>query len=436
MPTLPLADIQGFILRSYAMDSLRLFVLRVADAALARRALGALPIMSGAVWVDKPDACVNMALTFPGLVALKLSDATLASFPDEFRAGAVERAAIMGDTGDSDPAKWLPAFTSPDAHVLVTLYAKDQIVREDWTVILRAIWAGALTEVLVRDADMLPGKVAHFGYTDGFSQPSIVGAPPNPIPDPLPPAPTGEFLLGYESQFTDFQYPVPTPDRLGLNGSFMALRVLAQDCAAFDQLLKEAPAKLGIDGELLAAKFVGRWRNGVPLELSPDTDSPNPAIPLGKLNDYDYTADLRGNRCPIGSHMRRNFPRSSPIAGNGGLKHRIVRRGLPFGPPYDPANPNDGIERGLLGIFIVVSLKDQFEFLMKDWVNGSLFAPGLSGTKDPILGDNSGGTGKFVIPVQGGPSIVVSGFSRLVQTRGGAYAFLPGIAAIQYIATL
>ena len=123
-------------------------------------------------------------------------------------------------------------------------------------------------------------------------------------------------------------------------------------------------------------------------------------------------------------------------AGVAQLKHRIVRRGLPYRPPYDPTNPNDGIERGLLGIFIVVSLKDQFEFLMKDWVNGSIFAPGLSGTKDPILGDNSGGTGKFVIPVQGGPSIVVSGFSRLVQTRGAVYAFLPSIPAIQFIASL
>jgi deferrochelatase/peroxidase EfeB len=234
----------------------------------------------------------------------------------------------------------------------------------------------------------------------------------------------------------DFSYPVPSPVQLGLNGSFVAFRLLAQDCAAFEQLLKEAPAKFGIDGEKLAAKFVGRWRNGTPLELSPDTDSPNPPIGLQNFNQYDYTTDSRGNRCAVGSHMRRANPRNSPIAGGGGLKHRLVRRGLPYGPVYDPANPNDGVERGLLGIFIAASLKDQFEFLMKEWVNGSTFAAGLMGTKDPILGDNSGGTGKFVIPVPNAPSIVVTGFSRLAEVRAAAYGFLPSLSALRYIAGL
>ena len=134
--------------------------------------------------------------------------------------------------------------------------------------------------------------------------------------------------------------------------------------------------------------------------------------------------------------MRRNNPRNSPIAGGSGLNHRIVRRGLPYGPPFDAAHPDDGIERGLVGLFIGVSLKDQFEFLMSEWVNGSVFAAGLAGSKDPLLGDNSGGTGKFVIPVEGKKPIIVSGFSRLVTTRGGAYAFLPSLSALSFISNL
>jgi hypothetical protein len=89
-----------------------------------------------------------------------------------------------------------------------------------------------------------------------------------------------------------------------------------------------------------------------------------------------------------------------------------------------------------VGIFIAASLKDSFEFLMKDWVNGSTFAAGLNGTKDPILGDNSGGAGKFVIPVPNAPSIVVSGFSRFAEVRASAYGFLPSLSALQYIARL
>jgi deferrochelatase/peroxidase EfeB len=432
----PLSDVQGLILRSYGMDALRLFVLRVDQPAEARRALGKLNIASGAPWDQKPEACVNLAVTFGGLQALGLPQASLASFPEDFQQGPVPRAAIVGDTGDSAPANWQDSFAGPDVHLLVLLFAQTAAIRQAQSVVLRSLWAGAMSEVATKDADMLPGTVAHFGYRDGFSQPTIAGGLPNPVPETVPAAPPGEFLLGYPSQFTGFSYPVPQPAEIGANGSFLALRILAQDCKAFDELLRDAPQKFGIDGEKLAAKMVGRWRNGVPLELSPDSSTPSPDIPLEQWNQYDYTADPRGYRCPIGAHMRRNNPRNSPIAGGGGLNHRIVRRGLPYGPLYDPAHPDDGIERGLLGLFIVVSLKDQFEFLMSEWVNGSIFAPGLSGTKDPILGDNSNGSGRFSIPVAGAKPIVVSGFSRLVRTRGAAYGFLPSLSAIQYISRL
>jgi deferrochelatase/peroxidase EfeB len=134
--------------------------------------------------------------------------------------------------------------------------------------------------------------------------------------------------------------------------------------------------------------------------------------------------------------MRRNNPRGSTVAGGSGLKHRIVRRGLPYGPPFDPAHPDDGIERGLLGLFIAASLKDQFEFLMSEWVNGDTFAAGIEGTRDPVLGANGEGGAKFFIPVQGGKKLVVSGFSQFVKTRGAAYGFIPSLTALRYIASL
>lgn len=436
MASIPLAEVQGLILRGYGMDSLRVFALRVTQPSAARQALGKLPVTSATPWDIKPDACVNIALTYAGLAALELPRDSLAGFPEEFRQGAAARAEIVGDTGGSAPENWRGGFAGPNVHVLIILFAQNTAIRDAKSNQLRALWNGALEEISVKDGDMLPGNVAHFGYRDGFSQPTIAGGLPNPVPDTLPPAPAGEFLLGYPSQFSEFTYPVPQPPQLGLNGSFLALRILAQDCAAFDNLMREAPQKFGIDGETLAAKMVGRWRNGVALEVSPDNSTPDPAIPLERLNQYDYGNDPKGYRCPIGSHMRRNNPRNSPVAGGGGLNHRIVRRGLPYGPLFDPAHPDDGVERGLLGLFIVVSLKDQFEFLMSEWVNGSLFAAGLSGTKDPLLGAVSDGEGKFVIPVQGAKPIVVSGFSRLVWTRGAAYGFLPSLPALQFISKL
>ncbi len=454
---LDLGDVQGFVLRSYTMPALRLLVLRVTDAAGARQFLGGLVredgagprVATGAPWSEKPPSCVNVGLTSAGLTALGVSAATLATFPTEFVEGAAARAERVGDVGDSAPAGWVDAVAPADAHVFLFVFAQSAAVRDAVCDALRAGFApggfaaGALVEVGAVDAGALPGDLAHFGYRDGFSQPTVDGGLPPLIPDLLPPAPVGEFVLGYPSQYAGLTYPVPAPAALGCNGSFAAVRILEQDCDAFEQFLRDAGARHGVDPELVAAKVCGRWRNGVPLALSPDTDAPDPPIPLERMNAFDYAPtparpdvydDRKGYRCPIGSHMRRTNPRSSAVAGSAGLKRRIMRRGLPYGPPYDPARPHDGVERGLLGVFIGVSLKDQFEFVMADWVNDGAFAPGLGATRDPVLGDNAAATSRFVIPVEGAAPVVLTGFSRFVRTRGAAYCFLPSVTALRYLA--
>jgi Dyp-type peroxidase family len=447
--TLPLSEIQGLILRGYRMNALRVIALEAARPAAARAFLGALvngadgvpQIATAAQWESKPEACVNVALTWAGLSALGLSAAALASFPEAFVQGAVARAARVGDTGASAPDRWEGAFASPRLHLLIVVFARDETIRERVTVALRTAWArdAGCVELSVHDAAMLPGEVAHFGYRDGFAQPTIAGGLPPLLPDGVPAAPAGEFLFGYPSQYTDFVYPVP--QEVGDNGSFVAFRLLEQDCAGFERFLAAAARDTGLDPELIAAKLCGRWRNGAPLALAPT--SPD-AVPLERFNRFDYAPtatvpdaidDRRGTRCPIGAHVRRMNPRSSTVAGNSGLKRRIVRRGLPYGPPYDPANPDDGKARGLLGLFIGVSLQDQFEFLMSDWANKGTFAPGLRDTRDPVIGDND--ESSFLIPVDGQKApLVLTGLSRFVSCRGAAYGFLPSITAIRHLARI
>jgi Dyp-type peroxidase family len=476
MAELDLADIQGFILRGYNLPAVRHFLLAVAEPAAARRSLSRLAggdgdggggdggggdgggqggagaeagprISSAAPWHGgKPSYCLNVGLTWGGLRALGLPEASLRSFPEEFAAGAVARAAVIGDSGESAPANWLPAFAQERVHAILSLYAGSRERREEVTAVLRQGLLGARgwSELGHLDAHDLPGGKVHFGYRDGISQPIVEGGPARKVPGMQPPAPAGEFLLGHPSQLRDFTYPVPQPDALGQNGSFVAFRVLRQEVAAFAAFLRENAARLGIDEELFAAKVCGRWRSGVPLELSPDTGSPSPPIPYSELNDFDYVPspynpggfdDRHGLRCPVGSHLRRTNPRSQLVAGDDGHQHRLIRRGSPYGPAWDPAQPDDGIERGLLGLFIAVSIKDQFEFLMSQWVNGSIFTAGLGGTKDPLLGDHTPATSKFVLPGAAGPQ-AITGFPRFVVTRGGAYCFLPSLTALRYLGTL
>lgn len=452
MSDLPHADIQGFILHTYAMPALRVFALKVEQPEAARQFLGKLvngesePRLATATdWTVKPPYCLNVGLTYTGLVALELPASSLASFPEEFAAGAAARAERVGDIGESSPEHWKGRLASPGLHILLFLFAETEDVLERVTGLLRTGYSshGAMTELSLHEGRSLPGSTAHFGYRDGFAQPTIDGGLPPLMPDVLPKAPAGEFLLGYPSQYTDFTYPVPVPAELGRNGSFVAFRILAQDCHGFEQFLTETAGQTGFDRELIAAKLCGRWRNGVPLSLSPD--SADERILLEQRNSFDYVPsdsvpdawdDRRGYRCPLGSHIRRMNPRNSMVAGNSGLKHRIVRRGLPYGPPYDPADSGDGIERGLLGLFIGVSLKDQFEFLMSDWSNKGSFAPGLRDTRDPIIGDNSMPGATFLIPIEGQKHpIELTGLSSFVTCRGAAYCFLPSATAIRYISS-
>ena len=443
----PLSNVQGLILRSYGMNCAAFLLLRVEDLRAARKSLGTLSITTGALWDQKPPFCANVALTYDGLTALGVPSSSLNSFPQEFVSGAFNRCAEVGDIGCSSAGNWIYGLGQPGLHALVLLFAQTDDIRAAELVSLRRslLADGGWSEIVLLPGDVLPNSKAHFGYCDGFSQPTIDCGLGNPVPDQQPVAPAGEFLLGYPSQFDQFTYQVPIPDELGQDGSFMVLRILEQDCAAFDALIARSKENHGVDGELLAAKLVGRWRNGTPLTLSPDSDSPVPLLTTEQLNQYDYAptseipgaySDRRGFRCPIGSHMRRANPRGSTIAGNSGSRHRIVRRGVPYGPPYDPSNPNDGIKRGLLGLFIGVSIKDQFEFLMSEWMNGSAFAPGIYGTTDPIIGNSAPGQNKFVIPRENGNPIVISDFPRLVTTRGAAYTFLPSITSLRFISEL
>ena len=458
MSTLLLSDIQALILHTYRPCALRLIVLKVKDAKAARAFLGSMaggglaaPQLATADQYGQEHATrLNCGITHAGLSALGLPEASLGTFPDEFIGGGVDAAPRLGDTGDSAPEHWAPPFAGGDMHILLFLFVVDKAntggLRDELTARLRDSYKDACEELCVRDADSLPGDVAHFGYRDGFAQPVIKGGPPPVIPDILPEAEASEFLLGYGNLTTD---SVPAPVELCRNGSYAAVRILEQDCRGFEDFLSAQAEKTGFDPELIAAKLCGRWRSGAPLTLFPTADDPGRDDPRSVLNynKFDYVRtdkfdpgegydDSRGYLCPIGSHIRRMNPRHSRVAGNSGLSHRIVRRGLPYGPPYDPAKPEDGIERGLLGLFIGASLKNQFEFLMKHWVNDGGFA-GIGQTKDPILGDNAGDGAKFLLPVaEQKKPVVLGGLPRLVRTRGGAYCFLPSMTALRYLARL
>jgi deferrochelatase/peroxidase EfeB len=224
--------------------------------------------------------------------------------------------------------------------------------------------------------------------------------------------------------------------------------MIRTDVVGFENFLQSNKER--IDPELLAAKMCGRWRNGVPLALSPETDKPPGGFSPEQLNDFEYvnadgSGDPKGLRCPVGAHIRRINPRGQPVIGQGqpggsNNTHRLIRRGMPYGPAYDPAQPHDGIERGLLGYFINSSIDNQYEFVLSQWVNDSEFAGSVRlhpKSRDPIIGMQNPEESIFVVPqASGAPPIKITGFSSFITTRASGYCFLPSVTAIKLIAGL
>src|SRR5712671_725898 len=143
--------------------------------------------------------------------------------------------------------------------------------------------------------------------------------------------------------------------------------------------------------------------------------------------------------------MRRLNPRGQPVTGQGqpggsNNTHRLIRRGMPYGPAYDPTKPHDGIKRGLLGYFINSSIENQYEFVRSQWVNDSEFAGAVRlppQSKDPMVGTQNQAESLFVIPqANGAAPIKLTGFSSFTTTKAAAYCFLPSITAVKFISRL
>ena len=114
--------------------------------------------------------------------------------------------------------------------------------------------------------------------------------------------------------------------------------------------------------------------------------------------------------------------------------HRMLRRGTSYGPPLPEGTlEDDGIDRGLVFLFIGAHLGRQFEFVQSTWIDDGEFI-GADDEKDPVVGANDG-TGVFTIPRRP-VRRRLQGLPRFVVTRGGEYFFMPGLRALAWLGAL
>jgi Dyp-type peroxidase family len=434
IPRLELDDIQSGVLAPrptpYAASYV---VVRIDSADAGRELLRRLTdVVTSAAYVEAPgrDASASVALTYNGLKAIGVPSGTLDSFAWEFCQGMAARARALGDVGESAPEHWEAPFGTADIHLVLIGVAPNEASLEAALGRGRAAIADidGVTPIWRQDCRAQADEREPFGYRDGMSHPAIEGGM-HAVTNPLePPLKAGELVLGYPDELGGLP-SAPTPDVLGRNGSYVAFRKLHQRVAAFRQYLR-ANAAGADDEELLAAKVMGRWRSGAPLALSPEHDDPALGADPVRSNAFLYRQDdPTGYKTPLGSHVRRCNPRDSAVAGAVRL-HRMVRRGTVYGPPLpEGVLDDDGADRGLMFAFVGAHLKRQFEFVQSEWIGGGEFL-GLGDTKDPVAG---AGGGDYQVPRRPIPRRL-HGLPHFVVTRGGEYAFMPGLKALRWLA--
>jgi Dyp-type peroxidase family len=456
------ADIQGDILRAYgkSYDRTSYMLVHIERAPGGRTWVGSLleQVTNAETWPEgwQPDTTLNVALTYTGLQALGVSESALSGFSEEFKQGMAGRAETLGDVGESSPTRWEDPFGTGRVHALITINAKTTELLEATLKGFRARVeeADGVSIINEQHAQLLEESREHFGYEDGFAQPAIAGVTDrtlgNGVPEPAGKwrgLALGEFILGYEDEDSPARgknlLPSAPDEPLGRSGTYMVYRKLSQNVALFRKTVRDG-ARLYEGGEAkLLAKIVGRWPNGTPLVSSPDAPDPNFGPEDLSRNAFRYLeVDEKGLRCPLGAHIRRANPRDAlgwkelEQSGLLSYRHRIIRRGMPYGPPLPPDASDtelaeDRVDRGLMFVCFNASISRQFEGIQTQWINdGNAF--GLGHDKDYLLGD-SHTTDKLT--VQGSPPFFLSPQPSFVTMRGGEYLFVPGLAALRALAS-
>jgi Dyp-type peroxidase family len=477
---LRLSDIQGNILAGFKNDHQAFMLLSFGDGADAQiNAQSWLGSLAGKIASTRQmrrarPPLRNISLTYSGLIVLDPTvgptldgfhafrrgptgvrpDAVIASAGPANRA-PLTTAELLGDIDENGPRNWVFGASNEGqsrVDALLTVAADDAVtllaeVGEQQT---HAEGRG-LHVVYLEAGERLRGPdnhtEEHFGFRDGISQPAVRGFAPASKHYDAAAVKAGEFLLGYEQE-PDCMVPghvghslVSHPPRWMHDGSFQVFRRLNQDVREWweqveynSQVLGKANIK--VTPEELAAKLVGRWPDGAPVALAGNTEAAA-ALHPDQYNRFDYSGDLDGELTPRFAHIRKANPRQQGRFCEN--SHRILRRGIAFGPRFDPEKDEvEGadVERGLLFNAFMANIEKQFEHIQQNWANNPRFPTAdFDPASDPHNGDGSDAVIGAVIHGsrcafrQRGKTNWLN-FRRYVRTTGMVYAFAPSISTL------
>lgn len=289
--------------------------------------------------------------------------------------------------------------------------------------------------------------IEHFGFRDGVSNPLFLEDDERKVTN-----------YGGESEW-DPRAPldlVLIQDPYGENGpnslgSYFVYRKYEQHVMKFETLIRNLAHELYSTDpsekvlEKMRALVMGRFKDGIPIAFK---NEPRRYYDEN-YNNFNYSNDSMGNRCPFHAHIRKVNPRlrepkeTHPKDENVPF---IVRRGMTYGErpsnSYDPSRlsslPDNDV--GLLFMSFQASIEKQFAHIQKFWANNSDF-PELRAGRDSVIGqidDNSKNSVKYEPkrwPLEWDkPKYSYSNaISSCISLRGGEFFFAPSISFLRNI---
>src|SRR5262245_1838648 len=214
------------------------------------------------------------------------------------------RARILGDVAGSAVNNWSWGKETPDVALLIYGNSSKSVAGLERRIKKSAASYNVVQLHRIVLKEVSENKAEPFGFVDGVSQPVIRGTYKGLRKhDPIHLVEAGEFVLGYPDNRGNIP-PGPTlsptldphnrlpiaggsqnfatnivnaPREVGRNGSFLVIRQLAQDVPAFEDYCTREAARLEgrlgppyrIDKNFIAAKLVGRWKDGSSLVRHP-----------------------------------------------------------------------------------------------------------------------------------------------------------------------
>lgn len=359
------------------------------------------------------------------------------------------------DLNDPPSSEWADSFKEMHGMLLVATSSPEWRDKERDALLARIKATSGAVQVHgeTLEGDALFNKkdkrgIEHFGYVDGRSQPLVLQ---EDIDREAANAPTQPQPHWDPTIFLD-QLLVPCPGgRLGVSfGSYFVIRKLEQRVKDF----KEAEEALGesLDaeaaqggsqekvGERAGASVVGRFENGTPVTYSKEQVELTAPNDDAIKNQFDYSNDKQGLKCPFVAHIRKTNPRADTPDSK---SHLMARRGIPYGHRDDHPNddvsektPNAGV--GLIFMAYQADLENQFEFIQSSWANNSNFArplvtPGPETGIDPVIGQGPDGDPVQLYPLEWDVKLssISRDFSGFVEMKGGEYLFAPSISFLK-----